>query len=252
MAPRRRAPSSQPIVRMDDVSMTYGHGMAALRALRNVSFEVRRGEVLLLMGPSGSGKTTLLQILGGLLHPTEGNVYFDGQRLGGLDVDALCEFRLRHFGFVFQSYNLFPTLKAWENTAITCELQGINGREAEWRSRELLAYVGLRDHVDAYPDKMSGGQKQRVAIARAIVGEPDVVLADEPTAALDAGSGMRVGQLLRDLATGAGRAVVIVTHDPRLLKIADRIIVLEDGRILSADEAPRGGRPTPLHVGSLL
>src|SRR5262249_51568307 len=130
MAPRRRAPSSQPIIRMNDVSMIYGHGMAAIRALRNVTLEVRRGEVLLLMGPSGSGKTTLLQILGGLLHPTEGSVDFGGQRLGDLDVDALCEFRLRHFGFVFQGYNLFPTLKAWENTAITCELQGINGREA--------------------------------------------------------------------------------------------------------------------------
>jgi putative ABC transport system ATP-binding protein len=237
---------------MDEVSMTYGHGMAAIRALRQVSIEVRRGEVLLLMGPSGSGKTTLLQILGGLLHPTEGSVYFDDQRLGDFDVAELCEFRLRHFGFVFQSYNLFPTLKAWENTAITCELQGAKARDAEARSRELLAYVGLRDHVDAYPEKMSGGQKQRVAIARAIVGDPDVVLADEPTAALDAGTGMRIAELLRDLARGAGRAVVIVTHDPRLLKIADRIVVLEDGRVLSSEEAPRGGRPTPLHVGSLL
>jgi putative ABC transport system ATP-binding protein len=237
---------------MDEVSMTYGHGMTAIRALRRVSLEVRRGEVLLLMGPSGSGKTTLLQILGGLLHPTEGSIRFEDQRLGDLDVEALCAFRLRHFGFVFQSYNLFPTLTAWENTAIICELQGVKAREAEARSRELLAYVGLRDHVDAFPEKMSGGQKQRVAIARAIVGEPDVVLADEPTAALDAGSGMRIGELLRDLAHGAGRAVVIVTHDPRLLKIADRIVVLEDGRILSSEEAPRGGRPTPLHVGSLL
>ena len=252
MASRPRAASSEPILRMDDVSMTYGRGMAAIRALRGVSVEVRRGEVLLLMGPSGSGKTTLLQILGGLLHPTEGNVYFEEQRLSDLDHDALCAFRLRHFGFIFQSYNLFPTLTAWENTAITCELQGIRTGDAETRSRELLAEVGLRDHIDAYPETMSGGQKQRVAIARAIVGDPDVVLADEPTAALDAGSGMRIGELLRRLAHGTGRAIVVVTHDPRLLKIADRIVVLEDGRLLSTEEAPRNGRPVPLHVGSLI
>ncbi len=252
MSSRIRPALTRPIVRMNDVSMTYGRGTAALRALRGVSLEVHHGEVLLLMGPSGSGKTTLLQILGGLLHPTEGSVYFEEQRLSELDGDALCAFRLRHFGFIFQNYNLFPTLRAWENTAITCELQGVRAWDAEVRSRDLLGEVGLRDHVDAYPENMSGGQKQRVAIARAIVGDPDVVLADEPTAALDAGSGMRIGELLRGLAHGTGRAVVIVTHDPRLLKIADRIVVLEDGRLLSTEEAPRSGRPTPLHVGALI
>src|SRR5260370_21909009 len=124
MAIRQQLRHRAPIVTMDGVSMTYGRGMAAIRALRDVSLEVRRGEVLLLMGPSGSGKTTLLQILGGLLHPTEGSVFFEGQRLGDLNEAELCEFRLRRFGFVFQSYNLFPTLRAWENAAITCELQG--------------------------------------------------------------------------------------------------------------------------------
>jgi|SRR5579872_2070674 len=252
MSTRLKAKRPAPVITMENVSMTYGQGEAAIRALRDVSLEVRRGEVLLLMGPSGSGKTTLLQILGGLLHPTAGNIFCEGQRLGDLTGDELCKFRLRRFGYIFQSYNLFPTLTAWENAAVTCELHGVNIRDSEERSRALLASIGLRDHADAYPETLSGGQKQRIAIARAILGNPDVVLADEPTAALDAANGMRIAEILRNLAHDGERAVVVVTHDSRLLKIGDRIVVLEDGSIVSSDPAPRRAGPTPLHVGALI
>ncbi len=252
MATRSRQKSEAPLITMSGVSMTYGEGLAAVKALRNVSLDVRPGEVLLLLGPSGSGKTTLLQVLGGLLHPTEGEVTLGKQRLSDLSEKQLCEFRLRRFGFVFQSYNLFPTLTAWENIAIGCELRGVSGRDAEARSRELLAYVGMAARADAFPQSLSGGEKQRIAIARAIAGDPDVVLADEPTAALDAVSGMRIAELLRELAHQSGRSIVIVTHDPRLLKIGDRIVVLEDGIILSSEQERRGARPTPLHAGVLI
>lgn len=235
-----------PVASIDHVSMVYGSGMVKVRALQDISLEVRRGEVLLLMGPSGSGKTTLLQVLGGLLHPTKGGVFFEEQRLADLDDAALCELRLRRFGFVFQNYNLFPTLTALENVAIACELQGARRRHGNQRGHELLAYVGLADRIDAYPDSLSGGQKQRVAIARAIAGDPDVVLADEPTAALDTTNGVRVAALLKDLAHHDSRAVVIVTHDPRLLKIADRIITLEDGRVVASETMMHYAHRTPL------
>jgi putative ABC transport system ATP-binding protein len=224
-----------PVATIDHASMVYGSGMAKVRALQDVCLEVRRGEVLLLMGPSGSGKTTLLQILGGLLQPTNGGVFFEDQRIGDLDDTALCALRLRRFGFVFQNYNLFPTLTALENVAIACELQGTGRQDGARRAWGLLSYVGLADRMNAYPDSLSGGQKQRVAIARAIAGDPDVVLADEPTAALDTTNGMRVAALLKDLAHHESRAIVIVTHDPRLLKIADRIITLEDGRVVASE-----------------
>jgi len=224
-----------PVATVENVSMVYGSGLAGVRALRDVCLDVHRGEVLLLMGPSGSGKTTLLQILGGLLHPTKGGVFFENQRLGDLADTALCALRLRRFGFVFQNYNLFPTLTALENVAIMCELQGARRHDGERRGHELLSYVGLADRMDAYPDSLSGGQKQRIAIARAMAGDPDVVLADEPTAALDATNGMRIAALLTDVAHHGGRAVVIVTHDPRLLKIADRIVTLEDGQVVTSE-----------------
>jgi len=237
------------MIAVDDVSMFYGTGAAAVRALNRIHLEVRHGEVLLLMGPSGSGKTTLLQILGGLLHPSRGRVSFGDQGLADLDDASLCEFRLRHFGFVFQGYNLFPTLTACENVAIACELRGSTTRQAAERARELLQFVGIADRRDAFPATLSGGEKQRVAIARALAGDPDVILADEPTAALDANSGARVAALLQDLAHRHARAVVIVTHDPRLTKIGDRVIVLEDGMIRSSDGDPNEVRPAFLQTG---
>jgi putative ABC transport system ATP-binding protein len=244
-----------PLLTLDGISMTYGAAATAVHAIRDVSLDIYRGEVLLMMGPSGSGKTTLLQIIGALLQPTAGSVAFEGRRLDKLSESALSRFRLQYVGFVFQSYNLVSTLKAWENVAIVLELQGVNRGAAEQRSRMLLDYVGLSHRIEAYPDVLSGGEKQRVAIARAIAGDPHIVLADEPTAALDAASGARIAELLKGLALDHDRAVVVVTHDPRLTAIGNRMAMLEDGRMFKVAEhsparRPQRNRPSLLDVVS--
>lgn len=224
------------ILRASDIRHVYGSGPTAFEALRGVSFEIRRGEVVLLLGPSGSGKTTLLQVIGGLLRPTSGTLTLGGQSLDGLDLEALGRVRLANFGFVFQAYNLFPTLTAAENVEVALDLIGIRGAPARRRSRELLAEVGLAEKAGSFPAQMSGGQKQRVAIARALAADPAVVLADEPTAALDSHSGAKVVGLFRRLAD-QGRAVVIVTHDSRILSAGDRIVEMEDGVVVPGTHA---------------
>jgi len=226
-----------PVIAVDNVSLTYGAGHAAMRALKGVSLDVHPGEVLLVMGPSGSGKTSLLQLLGGLLRPTSGHVRIDGETTTGRDQDTLSRIRLERIGFVFQHHQLLRALRAWENVAIALELVGIRPSEIEPRSRDLLATMGVADRADAYPSQLSGGEQQRVAIARALASEPGVILADEPTAALDSHSGGRVGEVLKAIAHRDGRAVVIVTHDQRLLRFADRIAILEDGRIIRVESA---------------
>jgi putative ABC transport system ATP-binding protein len=189
--------------------------------------------VLLLMGPSGSGKSTLLQVLGCIRQATGGSTFIDERPVHGLTESALSQLRCDRMGFVFQHYNLLPSLRAWENVALALELRGRSGSAVEQASRRMLTYLGLEDRVNAYPEELSGGEKQRVAIARAVVGEPDIVLADEPTAALDAASGSQVARMLARIAHEQNRAVVIVTHDPRISGIADRIVYLEDGAIRS-------------------
>lgn len=216
-----------------DISVTYGAEHAAVHAVRGVSLQVHRGEVLLLMGPSGSGKSTLLQVLGCIRQATGGSIFIDNRPVHGLTESQLSQLRCDRMGFVFQHYNLLPSLRAWENVALALELRGLSGIQVEQASRRILAYLGLEDRVDAYPDGLSGGEKQRVAIARAVVGEPDIVLADEPTAALDAASGAQVARMLARIAHERNCAVVIVTHDPRISGIADRIAYLEDGAIRS-------------------
>ncbi len=219
------------LVQLRDVGMTYGAGEAAVIALREVSLDIRRGEILMLMGPSGSGKTTLLQIAGALLAPSQGEVRLMGKPIHGLSQEKRGALRLAHFGFVFQSYNLFPTLTARQNVELALDLRGTGPADRIEAASAALARVGLADRADHYPAQLSGGQKQRVAIARALAGSPDVVFADEPTAALDSESGKRVVSLLHDLAKAQNRAVVVVTHDPRIVDAADRIVHIEDGRI---------------------
>jgi len=227
------------------VTKTYAQGEAAMRALDRVDLDVARGELVLLMGPSGSGKTTLLSIMGCILRPTSGSVRVLGREISTLPDRELPRVRLDHIGFVFQGFNLFPTLTTQANVALALDLKGVGGREAARRAAAMLDQVGLGAKLDAYPADLSGGQKQRVAIARAIAGDPPIVLADEPTAALDTHSGHTVMDLLRSLARERDRTVVIVSHDSRMLGYADRIVHLEDGRIVQGREA--GTRET---VGS--
>jgi putative ABC transport system ATP-binding protein len=226
-----------PAIEVRDVSKTYAAGEAAMRALDHVDLDVHRGELVLLMGPSGSGKTTLLSIMGCILRPSGGTIRLLGRDVTALDERALPRVRLDSIGFVFQGFNLFPALTAAGNIALALDLKRVPRREAARRSALLLEQVGLGAKRDASPADLSGGQKQRVAIARAIAGDPPIVLADEPTAALDTHSGHAVMELLRTLARERDRAVVIVTHDPRLLGYADRIVSIEDGRIVRDEPA---------------
>lgn len=222
-------------ISVESLSKIYGQGATAVRALDGVTFRVEGGEVVLLMGPSGSGKTTLLSIMGCILRPNSGRI-----RIGGRDVTDLSErklpgIRLKHIGFIFQGFNLFPTLTAGENVEISLDLHGVRGRRAKLRAAELLEKVGLADKYQSFPADLSGGQKQRVAIARALAGEPEIILADEPTAALDSTSGRVVMNMLKDLAHNRRRAVVIVTHDNRVLEFGDRVAHIEDGKISEPD-----------------
>jgi len=183
------------------------------------------------MGPSGSGKSTLLQVLGCLRHPSSGHVSIAGKSIADLSQNALSKLRCNRIGFVFQNYNLLPSLRAWENVAFALDLQGFHGAEVERRSRDVLVRLGLPDRADAFPAELSGGEQQRVAIARAIVGSPNLILADEPTAALDSASGNQVASVLAEVAHEHGTAVVVVTHDRRIAGFADRIATLDDGKI---------------------
>ncbi len=228
-----------PAVSVRDVTMTYPQGEAVLRAVDGITLDVQRGELMLLMGPSGSGKTTLLSVMGCILRPSSGVVTLDGRQVSSLDERELPDVRLRSVGFVFQAINLFPTLTASQNVALALHLKGVGRHEARHRAAERLAQVGLPDKADRYPADLSGGQKQRVAIARALAGEPRIILADEPTAALDTQNGLAVMRLLRDLTRDRGRAVVIVTHDSRLVEFADRIVHIEDGRIVNDSNIDR-------------
>jgi putative ABC transport system ATP-binding protein len=213
--------------------MVYAQGEAAMVALDHVDLDIHRGDLTLLMGPSGSGKTTLLSILGGILRASEGSVAIEGQTIGEMNDATLSAFRLRHIGFVFQGFNLFPTLTAVQNIELALDLRGITGAAARTQASDLLDQVGLAAKLHSHPADLSGGQKQRVAIARALAGEPSVLLADEPTAALDSTSGHAVMQLMQRLAHEHDRAVVIVTHDSRMESYASRIVHLADGRITS-------------------
>jgi putative ABC transport system ATP-binding protein len=222
---------SAPAVSLRGVGKVYAAGRGSLVALAAVDLDLHAGEVAALMGPSGSGKTTLLSIVGGILTPTAGEVWIGGREIARLSEAERSRTRLAHIGFVFQGYNLFPSLTARQNVEISLELKGTKRRQRATAANALLEQVALSDKADTYPADLSGGQKQRVAIARALAGSPEIILADEPTAALDSVTGRRIMALFRDLARVQKRAVVIVTHDSRLLDFADRVIAVDDGRV---------------------
>lgn len=224
------------MIEIRDLVKSYGTGNALVQALRGVNLDVNKGEVLMLMGPSGSGKTTLISIMGCILQATSGSVKIDGREVMGIAENKLPAIRLAHFGFIFQGFNLFPALTARENVEVALHLKGVKGAAARKQASELLERVGLGEKLNKVPADMSGGQKQRIAVARALAGDPPILLADEPTAALDSQSGQTVMELLTGLARERGRAVVVVTHDSRVLHYADRIVRVEDGRIAEGDE----------------
>jgi len=235
----------EPILSLRGVSMTYGKGETAVRALREASLDVQAGEVVLVEGPSGSGKTTLLSIIGCLMKPTVGEVRVRGRDVVPLREREMPAIRAGTFGFVFQGFNLFGALTALENVAVTIRMKDPRARGVDAEAKRLLELVGLGDRLHHVPADLSGGQKQRVAIARALASSPPVLLGDEPTAALDSKTGLSVMELLGRLAAEEGRAVVVVTHDARLERFADRIVLVEDGEVRPAPERERGAGGEP-------
>ena len=224
-----------PLLDADNVVKVLGSGAGRVEALRGVSLSLPGGQLTLLMGPSGSGKTTLLSILGCMLSPTSGTVRVVGKTTAGANPEQLAELRRKHVGFVFQTYHLFPTLTAEENIRIALDVCGEPLSTQRDKAKAALAAVGLADKTGAFPGELSSGQQQRVAIARALAGNPSAILADEPTAALDSSNGRSIMGLLAEIAKDPSHAVLVVTHDPRIMQFADRIVHLEDGRILKEE-----------------
>jgi putative ABC transport system ATP-binding protein len=226
-------------IEVKNLVKTYGAGETTVNALKNIDLTVEEGELLLLLGASGSGKTTLISIVGCILSATAGSCKIRGIETVGLRQSKLPKIRLDNIGFIFQGFNLFPALTAQENVEIALDLKGVGGSQAKRRAAELLERVGLKEKLKTRPADLSGGQKQRVAIARALAGEPHIVLADEPTAALDSESGKLIMDLLQELAHEQSRAVVVVTHDNRAFDYADRIVHIEDGEIRETETRQR-------------
>jgi putative ABC transport system ATP-binding protein len=227
----------QPAIAVRRLVKKYEEGASGTLALRGVDLDVHAGELLVLMGPSGSGKTTLLSIMGCILTATSGSVRVVGREVVGLSEKDLPALRLEHMGFVFQGFNLFPTLTAGENVELMLDLKNIPAAQAKKRAQELMEQVGLAEKYGSFPSDLSGGQKQRVAIARALAGDPGIILADEPTAALDSHTGRNVMEMMSDLAHRRARAVVVVSHDSRVLSFADRVVRIEDGAVANAPES---------------
>ncbi len=217
------------VLELHGVSRVHGTGERTVHALRSVDLAVSAGELVAVMGPSGSGKSTLLTCAGGLERPTEGAVLVDGSNLVTLGRNAVAALRRRRIGYVFQDFNLIPALTAAENVALPLELDGMRARAARKHAEQALAEVAISELADRFPDDMSGGQRQRIAIARAIVGDRTLLLADEPTGALDSDTGEAVLRLLRDRCDQSGIAGVLVTHDARHAAWADRVVYLRDG-----------------------
>jgi len=229
---------SSPVFHLEGVTKVYSMGEVEVHALRGVDLDLRSGEFLVLLGPSGSGKSTLLNILGGLDVPTAGRVFYHDQELTGAGPDRLTEFRREHVGFVFQFYNLIPSLTALENVRLVTD---ITARPLD--PAEALAVVGLADRVDHFPAQLSGGEQQRVAIARAVAKQPDVLLCDEPTGALDVTTGVRVLEALQRVNAELGTATAVITHNAAIAGMANRVVHIADGRISRIEENPSPVEP---------
>ena len=234
--------AEEPMLEAKNIVKYLGEGAAQVQALKGVNLDLMPGELTLLMGPSGSGKTTLLSILGCILSPNSGTLTIARHTATGMSPEQLADLRRQHVGFVFQSYNLVPTLTAAENIMLALDLRGAPLVEAPALAAKALQQVGLSHRAHATPSKLSGGEKQRVSIARALAGSPSVILADEPTAALDSENGKGVMALLSQVAKDSSRAVLVVTHDHRTLSYADRLIRIEDGRIVGRARRRAGGK----------
>ncbi len=230
-------PETDVAYRVADLSRTYGDGNRKVHALRKASFSVRSGEYVAIVGSSGSGKSTLLQLLGGLDRPSSGNIEFFGEAMTGMSERQLTGLRQRSIGFIFQQFNLIPTLTALQNVEAALAGAELSVRDAVRRARLLLSSVGLEDRARHLPGKLSGGEQQRVAIARSLANEPKVLLADEPTGNLDSETGREVISVLRSLAEVHNQTVIVVTHDPRIAAGAPRLMQMDDGHVTESNEA---------------
>jgi len=226
---------SKIAVQCRGVTKSFVTGTAKVQALRGVDLKVQMGELLLLVGPSGCGKTTLISVMAGILDHDEGECLIFEENLRAMPQNEKTRYRGRNIGFVFQAYNLLPTLTALENVCVPLLLLGASRKEALQRSQDLLAQVGLEDKIHALPSQLSGGQQQRVAIARAMIHGPRLIVCDEPTSALDGQTGQKVMEVLRKTALAPDRALIIVTHDSRIFNFADRIARMDDGRIVEIE-----------------
>ena len=241
------APPSNHAVRVSGIVKSFGDGGAKLTVLKGIDLEAEDGKIMMLVGPSGCGKTTLLSIIAGTMNAEAGNVEVFGEQLLAMKRGAITRFRALNIGFIFQAFNLIPTLNCAENVSVPLLIQGVSASKAEKKGREMLDRVGLGDRWKHRPNQLSGGQQQRVAIARAMVHEPRLIICDEPTAALDAGNGTMVMELFHEVARKPGRAVIIVTHDNRILKYADRIAQMDDGRIVEVHEVDGSAPDIVIH-----
>jgi putative ABC transport system ATP-binding protein len=227
------------LIQAENLTKVYGAGETAITALDHANLSVSAGECVAVMGPSGCGKSTLLHLLGGLDRPTEGSVSIEGKPLAKMSDNAITQLRRRKIGFVFQFFNLIPILSAVENAALPLLLDGASPAKAKHKAKEWLTKVGLGQRLNSRPDQLSAGQQQRVAIARALITEPVLVLADEPTGNLDTKSGNEIAALLKQVAKEWGRTVLMVTHDPRIAAYAERIVLMQDGKIIEDKRNPK-------------
>lgn len=240
-----------PILECIDVVKSYGHGQTEVYALRHLNLTVSPGEIVAVMGPSGCGKSTLLHLAGAMEPPSAGRVLIDGRDLGDMSREEEAALRRRDVGYVFQRLNLIPSLTAVENVMLPLELDGQNAREARATAIEALNAVGMDHHLDRFPDDFSGGQQQRIAIARATVGQRRLLLADEPTGSLDTMNSDQIVEMLAELPSRFGTAVLLVTHEPRFASYADRVIFLRDGLMVDETSTPADpGRAQLIGAGS--